>query len=67
MSACSSTANPPDGGVGGATGGGTGGAATGGSTGGAGGAGGSTAPDGGPVPIYSAVFPPPNPPKSRNG
>ena len=68
MSACSSTANPTDAGVGGATGGGTGGTAgTTGGTGGAGGAGGTTVPDGGPVPIYSAVFPPPKPPKSRNG
>lgn len=68
MSACSSTANPTDAGVGGATGGGTGGDTGGvGGAGGAGGAGGSAHPDGGPVPIYSAVFPPPKPPKTRNG
>jgi hypothetical protein len=70
MSACSTTGNPPDAGVGGATGAGTGGAGASGGAGGAGGAGGSggsTTPDGGPVPIYSAVFPPPKPPKSRNG
>ncbi len=65
MSACSSTANPTDAGVGGATGGGTGGAA--GAAGGTGGAGGSANPDAAPVPIYSAVFPPPKAPKSRNG
>ena len=67
MSACSSTSNPPDGGMGGMTGGGTGGQGITPGTGGAGGAGGSATPDGGPVPIYSAVFPPPKPPKSRNG
>jgi hypothetical protein len=62
MSACSSTANPTDAGLGGATGGGIGGA-----TGGTGGAGGSVNPDAAPVPIYSAVFPPPKPPKRRDG
>jgi hypothetical protein len=65
MSACSSTANPADSGAGGAA------AGTGGVTGGAGGAGGAATPDGGrpdgPVPIYSAVFPPAKPSKRRNG
>jgi hypothetical protein len=64
--ACSSTQPPTDAGTGGTTA--TGG---GGTTAGSGGSGGSAVPDAGrpdgPVPIYSAVFPPEKPAKRRNG